>query len=95
MLAETKLNHTGKKLLEELLRDESITKEQQTKINSLFVKTNDLSNEEMQHFKMVIDADIASKQVPAEVRCLREKESRIEIALDQKLEAAVLNRSRS
>eukprot|EP00966_Prymnesium_polylepis_P309619 7153887-Prymnesium_polylepis.1 len=33
-LAETKLNYTGKKLLRELLRDKSITKEQQTKINS-------------------------------------------------------------
>ena len=91
-LAETKLNYTGKKLLKELLRDKSISKEQQTKINSLFVKTNDLSDEEMQHFKMVIDAEITSKKIPAEVRRLQEKERRIEDALDLKLEAALYSR---
>ena len=91
-LAETKLNNTGKKLLKELLRDESITKEQQTKINSLFMKTNDLSDKEMNFFKMVVDAEITAKEVPAEVRRLQEKERRIEDAIDQKLEAAMLSR---
>eukprot|EP00966_Prymnesium_polylepis_P131205 3034042-Prymnesium_polylepis.1 len=46
----------------------------------------------MQHFKMVIDAEITSKKVPHEVRCLREKERRVEFALDQKLEATVQSR---
>jgi hypothetical protein len=92
LLAETKLNNTGKKLLKELLRNKSITKEQQTKINSLFVKTNDLSDEEMNFFKMVVDAEIACKKVPAEVRRLQEKERRIEDAIDLKLEAALFSR---
>eukprot|EP00966_Prymnesium_polylepis_P135932 3141359-Prymnesium_polylepis.1 len=61
-IAEAKLNNTGKKLLKELLRDKSITKEQQTKINTLFVKTKELSYKEMIFLKMVIDAEVTSKQ---------------------------------
>ena len=94
LLAETKLNNTGKKLLKELLRNKSITKEQQTKINSLFVKTKELSDEEMNFFKMVVDAEITSKKVPDEIDRLQEKEYRIEFALERKVEAAMLSRKK-
>eukprot|EP00966_Prymnesium_polylepis_P229942 5320654-Prymnesium_polylepis.1 len=86
VLAETKLKNTGKKVLKELLRDESITKEQQTMINSVFVRTKELSNEEMIFFKMVVDAEIATKQVPAEIDNLLVMASRVEFALEDKVE---------
>ena len=93
-IAKTKVNNTGKKLLRELLRDKSISKEQQTKINSLFVKTKELSDEEMNFFKMVVDAEITSKKVPDEIDRLQEKEHRIEFALELKVEAAMLSRKK-
>jgi len=92
-LAKTRLGQTGKKMLQSLLRDATITKEQQTKLNTLFVKTKDLTMQEMVHFKAVIDAQVECDQVvPAELQLLREKEARVETALEMKMHEAILNR---
>lgn len=92
VLAETKLNYTGKKVLKEMLKDKSITKEQQTKINTLFVKTKELSNDELFCLKLVVDAEIASKQVPIELDSLQKNERRIERALDEKVKESLLQK---
>jgi hypothetical protein len=91
-ILQEKSNQTGKQVLKDLLREESISKEQQTKINSVFVKMKALTDEEQLSFQMVVDAEIASKQVPAEMAKLAVKVSRIEDVLEEKVEEAARKR---